>query len=147
MLQWMCQIRECVYFLKFSGNLHIPWRGRSLYNWFCTHTHTPTLTIDEVSPSLSGSSSATEGAISATSSEMRLEVSCYFACQCLTNNKKRARESLVHQAERMVKRSRVEHVAGNLLDNVTIPIPLVDRGRGDPINIMGVILDRDDNDM
>jgi len=78
---------------------------------------------------------------------MRLEVSCYFACQCLTNNKKRARESLVHQAERMVKRSRVEHVAGNLLDNVTIPIPLVDRGRGDPINIMGVILDRDDNDM
>ena len=55
------------------------------------------------------------------------------------------RESLVHQAERMVKRSRVEHVAGNPLDNVTIPIPL--RGRGDPRNIMGVILDRDDNDM
>ena len=47
----------------------------------------------------------------------------------------------------MVKRSRVEHVAGNPLDNVTIPIPLVDRGRGDPRNIMKVILDGDDNDM
>jgi len=47
----------------------------------------------------------------------------------------------------MVKRSRVEHVTGHPLDNVTIPTPLVDRGRGDPRNIMGVILDRDDNDM
>ena len=47
----------------------------------------------------------------------------------------------------MVKRSRVEHVAGKPLDNVTILIPLVDRGRGDSRNIMGVILDRDDNDM
>jgi len=53
----------------------------------------------------------------------------------------------VHQAERMVKRSRLEHVSGNPLDNVAFPIPLVDRGRGDPRNIMGVILDRDDNDI
>ena len=54
-----------------------------------------THTIDEVSPSLSGSSSATEGATSATSSEMRLER--------IKEQRKRARESLVHQAERMVK--------------------------------------------
>jgi hypothetical protein len=47
----------------------------------------------------------------------------------------------------MVKRSRIEYVAGNPGDNVTIPIPLVDRGRGDPRNIMGNIVDRDNNDM
>jgi hypothetical protein len=51
------------------------------------------------------------------------------------------------QAERMVKRSRIEPAAGNPGDNVTVPIPLVDRGRGDPRNIMGVIIDRDNNDM
>ena len=46
----------------------------------------------------------------------------------------------------MVKRSRLEHVAGNPGDNVIIPIPLVDRGKGDPCNIMGVIVDRNQND-
>ena len=30
---------------------------------------------------------------------------------------------------------------------VTVPVPLVDRGRGDARNIMGIILDRDDNDL
>ena len=53
----------------------------------------------------------------------------------------------MNQAERMVKRSRVEHAPGNPGDNVTVPVPLVDRGRGDPRNIMGVIIDRDENDM
>ena len=47
----------------------------------------------------------------------------------------------------MLKRSRLEQVAENSGDNVVIPIPLVDRGRGDPRNIMGVILDRNENDM
>jgi transposase InsO family protein len=61
--------------------------------------------------------------------------------------RKRARASLVQQAERMVKRSRVVHAPGHPGDNVTVPIPMVDRGRGDPRNIMGVIMDRDDNDM
>ncbi|XP_064120216.1 uncharacterized protein LOC135224823 [Macrobrachium nipponense] len=50
------------------------------------------------------------------------------------------------QAERMVKRSRVEHVPSNPGDKVTIPIPLVDRGKGDPQNVIGVILDRNEND-
>ena len=51
------------------------------------------------------------------------------------------------QAQRMVKRSRLENVPGKIGDNVTVPVPLVDRGRGDARNIMGIILDRDDNDL
>ena len=62
-------------------------------------------------------------------------------------HRKRAREGIVQQAERMIKRSRLEHAPGNPGDNVTVPIPLVDRGRGDPRNIMGVIIDRDCNDL
>jgi len=60
-----------------------------------------------------------------------------------SDHRKRAREGLMKQAERMVKRSRKEHVAGSVGDNVTIPIPLFDRGRGDPRNILGLIIDRD----
>ena len=51
----------------------------------------------------------------------------------------------MEQAERMVKRSRIELAPSQKGDNVAIPIPLVDRGRGDPRNILGVILDRSDN--
>ncbi|KAK7111892.1 hypothetical protein V1264_011445 [Littorina saxatilis] len=47
------------------------------------------------------------------------------------------------QAQRMVKRSRVDLKAGEVGDNVAVPVPLVDRGRGDPRNILGVILHRD----
>ena len=38
----------------------------------------------------------------------------------------------VAQAERVVKRTRVDLNAGVADDNVAVPIPLVDRGRGDP---------------
>ncbi|XP_046560064.1 uncharacterized protein LOC124269094 [Haliotis rubra] len=62
-------------------------------------------------------------------------------------NRKEAADGRFAQAERMVKRSRLEHVAGNPGDNVTIPIPLVDRGKGEPRNIMGVILDGNENDL
>ncbi|KAI6657162.1 hypothetical protein LOD99_15948 [Oopsacas minuta] len=62
-------------------------------------------------------------------------------------NHKRAAEGQIAQAERMLKRSRLEQAAGNPGDNVIIPIPLVDRGRGDPRNIMCVILKRNENDM
>src|SRR6218665_1518599 len=65
----------------------------------------------------------------------------------LQSQKKPARDSLVQQAERMVRRNRVQHSPGNPGDNVTVPIFMVDRGRGDPRNLMGVIIDRDDNDM
>ena len=64
----------------------------------------------------------------------------------IKTQRKRAREAMLIQAERMVKRSRIDYVAGNPGDNVTIPIPLVDRGRGDPRNLMGIIVDRDNND-
>ena len=50
------------------------------------------------------------------------------------------------QAERMVKRSRVDLKAGEPGDNVAVPIPVVDRGRGDSRNILGVIVDRDFTD-
>ena len=45
-------------------------------------------------------------------------------------------------------RSRVTLKAGEIRDNVAVglPIPMVDRGRGDPRNI-GVIVDRSDSDM
>ena len=56
--------------------------------------------------------------------------------------------SLNVQKERMVKRSRVEIASGERGDNVAVPIPLVDRGKGDPRNILGVIIvDRDLNDL
>ena len=41
------------------------------------------------------------------------------------------------------KRSHLEHVPSKPGDNVTIPIPFVDRGKGDHRNIMGVIVDRE----
>ena len=62
-------------------------------------------------------------------------------------HRKRARDGLMKQAERMVKRSRVINSPGKVGDNVTVPVPLVDRGRGDSRNILGVIIDRDENDL
>ena len=47
------------------------------------------------------------------------------------------------QAERMVKRSRVDFKCGEAGDNVAVPVPMVDRGRGDARNILGVIVNRD----
>jgi len=51
------------------------------------------------------------------------------------------------QLKQMVKRSRVEMVAGKVGDNVAVSIPLVDRGRGDLRNILGTVLDRNENDL
>src|SRR6218665_485854 len=97
-------------------------------------------TAGEIAPP-SPSSSTTEGdrALPAPSTPSHMDQ--------LQSQRKRARGSLVQQAERMVKRSRVQHSPGNPGDNVTVPIPMVDRGRGDPRNLMGVIIDRYDNDM
>jgi hypothetical protein len=61
--------------------------------------------------------------------------------------RKGAKECLTNQAERMVKRSRIELQAGNIGDNVALPVPMVDRGRGDSRNILGVIIDRNENDL
>jgi len=63
------------------------------------------------------------------------------------NVTKKACDSQLSQAERMIKRSRVDLKSGKVGDNVAIPIPMVDRGRGDPRNILGVILDCDKQNM
>jgi len=65
----------------------------------------------------------------------------------ILNQRKQTRESQFFQAERMVKRSGVDLKAGEVGDNVAIPIPLVDRGRGDPRNILGIIVDRNEQDL
>lgn len=44
----------------------------------------------------------------------------------------------------MVKRSRVVLSAGEIGDKVAVPIPL-DRGRGDPRNVLGAIVSCDEN--
>jgi hypothetical protein len=43
----------------------------------------------------------------------------------------------------MVKQSRVELQTSAVGDNVAAPIPMVDRGRGNAKNILGVIVHRD----
>ena len=53
---------------------------------------------------------------------------------------KRANEAAqTMQAECMVKRSKHVFASVQVGDNVTIPIPNVDRGRNDPQNIIGVV--------
>jgi len=42
----------------------------------------------------------------------------------------------------VVKRTRVNLKAGVTGDNVAVPVPLVDRRRGDLQNILGVIVNR-----
>ena len=66
--------------------------------------------------------------------------------QNIEHNRQESRHYQIQQAERMVKRSRIELQHGQKGDNVAVPIPLVDRGRGDPRNLLAVILDRSDND-
>ena len=58
---------------------------------------------------------------------------------------KRAADGQLVQAECIVLRNRLEHVLVNPGDNVIIPIPFVDRRKGDPRNIIGVIVDRHEN--
>ncbi|XP_063584685.1 uncharacterized protein LOC134762243 [Penaeus indicus] len=58
--------------------------------------------------------------------------------------RKGAHMSQLAQAERMVKWSRIDLAAGEPLDNAAVLIPLVDRGRGDPQNILGVVLEQND---
>ena len=47
----------------------------------------------------------------------------------------------------MVKHSRIDLKTGEAGDNVTVPIPMVDREKDDPRNILGVTVDRDEHDM
>ena len=47
----------------------------------------------------------------------------------------------------MVKRSRFDLKVAEVRDNVAVPIPMVDKGRGDPRNILGVVVNRNEHDM
>ena len=60
----------------------------------------------------------------------------------ISTKRKRAGE-----AQMTVNRSRVIFVPGEPWDNVTIHIPMVDRGRSEPRHLLGVVRDRDDNDL
>ena len=67
--------------------------------------------------------------------------------QDITNQQKRAHQSQLSQPERMVKCSRINLKAGECGDNVAVPIPMVDKGRGEPRNILGVIVHWNEHDM
>ena len=115
-----------------------------------TPSTSPTLAaVSDVTPSTSATLAAVSDASAAVSDVTAAvgDVTPSTNDNHIKRNRKRAQDAMICQAERMVKRSRVEHVPGDIGDNVTVPIPLVDRGRGDPRNIMGVIIDRDNNDM
>lgn len=64
----------------------------------------------------------------------------------ITERRREASIAQREQAERMVKRSRVDLKAGTMGDNVALPIPAVDRGRGDARNILGIVVSKTDND-
>ena len=58
--------------------------------------------------------------------------------------RKIAAQNLKKQAERMVLRGKGLLPAANVGDNVLLSIPSVDRGRGDPANLIAVILQKKD---
>ena len=47
----------------------------------------------------------------------------------------------------MVKCSHIDLQTGKAGDNVAVPISMVDRGRGDPKNILGLIVDQSKHEM
>ena len=64
----------------------------------------------------------------------------------ITKRRHEASMAQQEQAERMVKRRRVDLQVGTIGDNVAVPIPAVDRGRGDARNNFGVLVNKTDND-
>ena len=65
--------------------------------------------------------------------------------QEITSQRKRARQCKLSQTERTIKHSSIELKVAEVGDNVAILIPMVDNG--DPRNILGVVVDRDENDL
>ena len=61
----------------------------------------------------------------------------------ITRSRKHAYDGQLAQAEKMVKRSKIGFKPGEVGDNVSIQIHLVDRERADARNILGIIVDRD----
>ncbi|XP_046550558.1 KRAB-A domain-containing protein 2-like [Haliotis rubra] len=61
--------------------------------------------------------------------------------------RKRACEAQTEQAARMVQRSKRVLTPVRVVDNVAVYIPNVDRGRADPRNMMGVVIECSDSEM
>ena len=59
------------------------------------------------------------------------------------NQRVGARMSQCAQAERMIKHRRLQLPSVDKGDTVALSIPQVDRGRGDPRNILGLVMDHD----
>ena len=53
----------------------------------------------------------------------------------------------IEAAELYISSTSIELKVAEVGDNVAIPIPMVDKGRGDARNILGVVVDRDENDL
>ncbi|GFO29378.1 KRAB-A domain-containing protein 2 [Plakobranchus ocellatus] len=86
------------------------------------------------------SSSPSDGPVSSTEN--------HRVAQHIKEIKRRCHEAADAQtskAVRMVKGSRVDLRAGEHCDNAVVPVPPVDRRRGDPRNIFGANIDRRDD--
>ncbi|XP_070208806.1 KRAB-A domain-containing protein 2-like [Littorina saxatilis] len=104
----------------------------------------PSMTDATATAILQELSNGGEGVLHTENNELRL-----LNKRQLSINRQReaSRECQKGQAERMIKRSRIELCPGQPGDNVAVPVPLVDRGRGDPRNILGIILHKTENDL
>ena len=66
--------------------------------------------------------------------------------QAIQSKRKRGNAAQTQQAERMVKRSKRILSPLDVGDNATVSIPQLDRGRSDPRNIIGVVIDCSENE-
>jgi hypothetical protein len=58
-----------------------------------------------------------------------------------TSHKSQFSKNLERQADKMVARSNQVLQPVTVCNNVTLPVPSVDRGRGDPMHLMCVVTD------
>ncbi|CAG2239923.1 unnamed protein product [Mytilus edulis] len=63
--------------------------------------------------------------------------------ECIQRERHASGSNLSKQAEKMVARSNQILRPVQVGDNVTVPIPSVDRGRGDPRNLLCIVLEHD----
>lgn len=68
-----------------------------------------------------------------------------LAAERIENARKIAQENLEKQAKRMKSSSDKLHQPAKVGDNVTVPIPNVDKGRGELRNIIGIVLQVNDD--
>ena len=115
-------------------------------NEITTTTSHPSSVPGERFPTTSESSSEVH-ILSDTSSTDTTSADIASSQQAIKISRKRANEAQQQQAERMVKRSKRIMTTVKVGDNVTVPVPNVDRGRADPRNLIGVVLDISDADM